>query len=124
MRNIRSKDMTPELRVRSLLHRLGYRYSLHGTDLPGRPDIVFPRLKKAIFVHGCFWHQHPDPACKITRQPKSRLEYWAPKLARNRQRDSQSATLLRRLGWKVLVVWECQIEDHRRLKPRLITFLK
>ena len=123
MRRIRSKGMTPELLVRRLLYRLGYRYRLHRRSLPGHPDVVFPRLKKAIFVHGCFWHQHADPACRITRVPKSRLEYWEPKLARNQQRDSESLALLSQLGWKVCVVWECELADEGRLKKRLVSFL-
>ena len=123
MRRIRSKGTTPELLVRRLLYRLGYRYRLHRRSLPGHPDVVFPRLKKAIFVHGCFWHQHADPACRITRVPKSRLEYWEPKLARNQQRDSESLVLLSQLGWKVCVVWECELADEGRLKKRLVSFL-
>src|SRR5712671_6632868 len=122
MRRIRSKDMSPELDVRRLLHRLGYRYRLHRKNLPGHPDIIFQRLKKAIFVHGCFWHQHSDPACKITRLPKSRLEYWGPKLARNKQRDADTVTQLQRIGWKVLIVWECHVTDQARLESELITF--
>ncbi len=123
MRRIRSKGMSPELHVRQLLHHLGYRYRLHRKSLPGHPDIIFPKLQKAIFVHGCFWHQHSDPACKITRVPKSRLEYWAPKLARNKQRDEQSVALLLQLGWNVLVVWECQVVYPDSLKQRLVSFL-
>src|ERR1700704_5968880 len=116
MRRIRSKDMAPELHVRRLLFRLGYRYRLHRKNLPGHPDIIFPTLKKAIFVHGCFWHQHSDPACRITRLPKSRLEYWLPKLERNQQRDKESLALLSQLAWKALVVWECQLKNESRLK--------
>jgi DNA mismatch endonuclease, patch repair protein len=116
--------MSPELQVRHLLHRLGYRYHLHRKNLPGHPDIVFPKLKKAIFVHGCFWHQHSDPTCKITRQPKSRLEYWIPKLERNKQRDSESMALLLQQGWSVLVVWECHVSDQRHLTSQLVDFLR
>lgn len=123
MRRIRSKDMSPELQVRSLLHGMGYRYRLHRKSLPGHPDIIFPKLKKAIFVHGCFWHQHSDTACKITRLPKSRLEYWIPKLTRNQQRDEACLALLRQLGWKVLVVWECRVRDQARLRSDLVMFL-
>lgn len=124
MRRIRSKDMSPELQVRRLLHALGYRYRLHRKSLPGHPDIIFTRLKKIIFVHGCFWHQHSDSACKVTRVPKSRLEYWGPKLARNKQRDADSITLLSQMGWNVLVVWECQTVDESRLTSKLVAFLK
>ena len=123
MSRIRSKDMKPELRVRRLLHRLGYRYRLHAKKLHGRPDIIFSKRKKLIFVHGCFWHQHSDPTCTITRLPKSRLEYWIPKLRRNKQRDKRNASLLSRLGWKVLVVWECQAADQIHLESTLIAFM-
>jgi DNA mismatch endonuclease (patch repair protein) len=123
MRRIRSKDMSPELRVRRLLHRMGFRYRLHRKSLPGHPDIIFPRLKKVVFVHGCFWHQHGDPACKITRIPKSRLEYWGPKLARNSQRDAICVGQLLEMGWKVLVVWECQVHDEPALIRILTLFM-
>lgn len=124
MRRIRSKDMTPEMQVRRLLHRMGRRYRLHSKKLPGHPDIIFPTLKKAVLVHGCFWHQHSDPSCKIVRLPKSRLEYWAPKLARNQQRDQESLDLLRDVGWCVLVVWECQVGDECSLQTKLDVFLE
>ncbi len=123
MRRIRSKDMKPELRVRRLLHRMGYRFRLHRRSLPGHPDIIFPRLKKVIFIHGCFWHQHDDPACRITRVPKSRLDYWTPKLDRNRQRDAASIALLTEMGWTALVVWECQVSKEVELHTKLTTFL-
>lgn len=124
MRRIRSKDMSPELQVRRLLHRMGYRYRLHRKSLPGHPDIIFVKVKKAIFVHGCFWHQHADPACKITRIPKSRLEYWAPKLKRNAKRDFESVSLLSQMGWRVLVIWECQVPEVSILQRKLVAFLK
>jgi DNA mismatch endonuclease (patch repair protein) len=123
MRRIRSKGMKPELQVRRLLHRLGYRYRLHRRDLPGHPDIIFPRLRKAIFVHGCFWHQHEEPACRITRVPKSRLEYWAPKLNRNKARDAANMKLLTGMGWTVLVVWECEVLKEQELPQKLVAFL-
>jgi DNA mismatch endonuclease (patch repair protein) len=124
MRRIRSKGMKPELQVRRLLHGMGYRYRLHRRNLPGHPDIIFPRRKKAIFVHGCFWHQHGDPACRITRIPKSRLDYWAPKLNRNKERDAANIKLLRNMGWRVFVVWECQTSEERKLRTKLTAFLK
>src|SRR5579871_5572653 len=124
MRRIRSKGMAPEMAVRRLLFRMGFRYRLHRKSLPGHPDIIFPRQKKAIFVHGCFWHQHPDPECKITRMPKSRLEYWQPKLYRNIARDKLTLANLSALGWSCLVVWECQVLNERDLKAALIRFLK
>ena len=107
MRRIRKTDTRPELAVRRAAHRLGYRFRLHRPDLPGTPDLVFPRLRKVILVHGCFWHQHPG--CRFARQPKSRLDYWLPKLERNRTRDAEAQAALRKLGWDVLVVWECQV---------------
>lgn len=109
MSGIRSKDMKPEMVVRRELHSRGYRYRLHGRDLPGNPDLVFTRRRKVIFVHGCFWHQHADPACRIVRLPKSNLEYWMPKLERNVARDAENCARLRELGWEVLVIWECEI---------------
>ena len=109
MRQIRSKNTTPELLLRRMLHRLGYRFRLHRKDLPGKPDLVFPSRRKTIFVHGCFWHQHP--ACREGRVPGTRLEYWAPKLAGNRQRDEAAQSALQEQGWQFLVVWECELRD-------------
>jgi len=110
MRRIRSKGMAPELAIRRLVHRMGYRFRLHRKDLPGRPDLVFPSRRKVIFVHGCFWHQHEG--CKVARVPRSNLEYWLPKLARNQERDAEHQRTLREIGWKSLVVWECEAEDE------------
>jgi DNA mismatch endonuclease, patch repair protein len=109
MRQVRSKDTNPELVLRRLLHRLGYRFRLHCKDLPGKPDLVFPARRKVIFVHGCFWHQHSG--CREGRVPGTRLEYWAPKLARNQQRDQAAQSALEELGWQFLVVWECELKD-------------
>ena len=109
MRQIRSKDTTPELTLRRMLHRLGYRFRLHRKDLPGKPDLVFPSRQRVIFVHGCFWHQHP--ACREGRVPSTRLDYWTPKLARNQQRDAAAQSALREQGWRCLVVWECELKD-------------
>ena len=121
MRRIHKTGTKPEMRVRRAAHRLGYRFRLHRKDLPGTPDLVFPRLKKVVEVRGCFWHQHPG--CRLARQPKSRLDYWLPKLERNRARDLETTTALRALGWSVLVVWECQVPDDdaaaRILEPLL-----
>ncbi|MFG1419994.1 very short patch repair endonuclease [Xanthobacter sp. V0B-10] len=108
MGRIKGRDTGPEMAVRRLLHRLGYRYRLHARELPGRPDIVFRRRRLAIFVHGCFWHRHPDPTCKLARLPKSRLDFWIPKLEGNAARDLDKRVQLEALGWKVLVIWECQ----------------
>ena len=121
MRRIRRSGTKPEMRVRRAAHRLGYRFRLHRSDLPGTPDLVFPRLRKVVFVHGCFWHQHPG--CRLARQPKSRLNYWLPKFARNRQRDVQSSAMLAALGWSVLVIWECQIPDELAATELLRPFL-
>jgi DNA mismatch endonuclease, patch repair protein len=113
MRAIRSKNTKPELIVRKLIHGMGHRYRLHRADLPGQPDLVFSSRRKIIFVHGCFWHFH---GCKRGKMPKSRLEYWQPKLEGNRERDLKHIEDLYRLGWKSLVVWECETEDLDRLE--------
>jgi DNA mismatch endonuclease, patch repair protein len=123
MGNIRSKDTTPEIIVRKVTHRLGYRFRLHRKDLPGKPDLVFPARKKIIFVHGCFWHQHEDPSCKISRQPKSRRDYWIPKLQRNVERDKEHLKTLISQGWSVLIIWECEVRDVDRLANKISEFL-
>lgn len=124
MRRIRSKGMKPELAVRSLVHRLGYRFRLHDKKLPGKPDLVFRPRRKVIQVHGCFWHQHDSASCKITRKPKSNIRYWAPKLSRNVARDAANNKALTREGWKVLTIWECEIGNEAALTKRLTRFLK
>jgi DNA mismatch endonuclease, patch repair protein len=121
MSRIRSTDTKPELRVRRLLHRLGYRYRLHRRDLPGAPDLVFPARSKVVFVHGCFWHAHQR--CKIANKPKSRRAFWMAKFARNVARDRINQRLLRRSGWSVLVVWECETRDSDSLTARILNFL-
>jgi len=123
MGNIRSKDTSPEMIVRKQAHRLGYRFRLHSKDLPGKPDLVFPGRKKVIFVHGCFWHQHKDSDCKITRIPKSRTEYWIPKLKRNAERDIQHQKQLLAMGWNFLVIWECEVNDTEMLTGKIWGFL-
>lgn len=123
MAAIRSRDMKPELTVRSLVHSLGYRYRLHARDLPGKPDLVFRLRKKVIFVHGCFWHQHKNPSCADSRLPKSRLEYWLPKLQRNVERDAETMQCLQQLGWSALVIWECETKNMAELTDRLKSFL-
>lgn len=124
MSRVRSRDTKPEMVVRRLLHTMGYRYRLHAKDLPGQPDIVFRGRKKAIFVHGCFWHRHPDPACKLARMPKSRLDFWAPKLEANRARDIANVERLEALGWQVLLVWECELRDREQLGNTLRRFIE
>jgi DNA mismatch endonuclease (patch repair protein) len=123
MQGNRSTNTRPELIVRRLLFALGYRYRLHAADLPGRPDIIFRRRRKVIFVHGCFWHQHPDPACTLRRHPKTNVAYWRPKLKRNRDRDRQRLKVLTEGGWGVLVVWECELRDQPTLARRLTALL-
>jgi DNA mismatch endonuclease (patch repair protein) len=121
MARIRSKDTNPELALRSLIHRLGYRFRLHRKDLPGKPDLVFPSRRKVIFVHGCFWHQHPG--CREGRVPASRPEYWGPKLRRNLERDADAQARLQGQGWKYLVVWECELKNIGAAKLTVRKFL-
>lgn len=122
MARIRGVDTGPELAVRRIIRGLGFRPTLHQIDLPGKPDLVFRRRKKAIFVHGCFWHQHPKATCRASRLPKSRLHYWKPKLARTVIRDAEHRTRLRRAGWQSLVIWECELQDLARLQRRITRF--
>ncbi len=117
MRKVRSKDTSPERKVRSLLHRLGFRFRLHRKDLPGNPDIVLPKHNAVIFVHGCFWHRHPG--CSRATTPATRREYWLPKFDRTVRRDAENQAALRRLGWKVVVVWECELRDVEDMEIRL-----
>lgn len=121
MRLIHSKDTKPEMAIRRALFALGYRYRLHYKNLPGLPDIAFPSRRKAIFIHGCFWHRHKG--CKKTRIPKSRLDYWLPKFEANAERDKRNQAALRKAGWKFLVVWECQTKDISTCIRRITQFL-
>lgn len=123
MSRVRGKNTKPELVVRRLVHGLGYRFRLHRRDLPGCPDLVFPARKKVIWVHGCFWHQHPDQNCKLARMPKSRLQFWAAKLSANRERDTVKMAELIALRWDALVIWECEIKDMDTLTARVREFL-
>ena len=120
MARIGGKNTAPEMIARRLLFAMGYRYRLHRRDLPGTPDIVLPARRTAIFVHGCFWHAH---GCKIGQPPKSRLDFWLPKLRRNTERDAASCAALRELGWSVLTVWQCEIRQPGALGQRLAEFL-
>ncbi len=121
MAAVRGRDTGPEMVVRRLVHSLGYRYRLHNRKLPGVPDLVFPCRRKIIFVHGCFWHRHPG--CKLARMPKSRLDFWVPKLEGNHERDEKNAKLLRNSGWRVKVIWECETTHPERLRKGLERFL-
>jgi DNA mismatch endonuclease (patch repair protein) len=123
MSRVRSRDSKPEMLVRRLIHAMGFRYRLHDRKLPGSPDLVFAARRKAIFVHGCFWHRHPDPCCPLARLPKSRLDFWLPKLQTNRERDLRLQSELSALGWRFLVVWECEMRDREQLQNRLRAFL-
>jgi DNA mismatch endonuclease (patch repair protein) len=121
MRAVKSADTGPEMVVRRLAHSMGYRYRLHRSDLPGKPDLAFPARRAVVFVHGCFWHGHD---CKRgARAPKANADYWALKLARNVARDREQLARLESVGWRSLVVWECELSDARRLRSRLRRFL-
>lgn len=122
MARVRGKNSTPEMAVRSVAHQLGYRFRLHRRDLPGTPDLVFPGPRKAIFVHGCFWHRHPK--CFRTTTPKTRAAFWAQKFADNIKRDRRVRRQLRDAGWDVLIVWECQTFDRDSLEARLVAFFE
>lgn len=117
MASVKSKNTTPEIQLRSLLHRSGYRFRLHRSDLPGKPDIVLPRYKVVVFVHGCFWHQHMN--CDAAQRPASNSYYWNRKLDRNVQRDRRNRRLLKKKGWEPIVVWECQLKDPEKVRIRL-----
>jgi len=124
MRSIKSKDTKPEMMVRKFLFAEGYRYRLHPKHLPGRPDLAFSGRRKAIFVHGCFWHQHSNEHCPIRVVPSSNKGYWTPKLRRNVARDAENETSLRQLGWKTLIIWECELRlNSKRAFARIMKFL-
>ena len=120
MRKVKGKDTGPEKLVRSVLHRLGYRFRLHRKDLPGTPDLVLPKHRAVIFVHGCFWHGH---GCRIGKLPKSRLDYWEPKIEANRKRDARKQEQLLEQGWRIGVVWQCELRNLPELEKRLSAFL-
>ncbi|XKH01610.1 DNA mismatch endonuclease Vsr [Marinobacter nauticus] len=121
MSRVRSRDTKPEMVVRRLVHGMGFRYRLHVDSLPGKPDMVFRFRRAVIFVHGCFWHRHPG--CKLARLPKSRREFWRRKLEENRERDQRNEAKLRELGWRVMVVWECELGDLEGTAEKLKGFL-
>ncbi len=121
MSRVRNKDSKAEIKVRSIVHRMGYRFRLHDRGLPGKPDMVFRSKRKVIFVHGCFWHRHSR--CRLARMPKSRLEFWRPKLEGNRRRDLKVRRELRSIGWESLVVWECEAADEGLIRDKVGSFL-
>ena len=121
MRAVRARDTGPEIAVRRLLHRLGYRFRLHRADLPGHPDLAFPARRAAVFVHGCFWHGHDCP--RGARAPKTNAAYWAAKIARNRARDAETRAALEARGWRAAVVWECALRDPAAVAAALAAFL-
>jgi len=122
MAQIRSKNTSPEMRVRKAVHALGLRFRLHRSDLPGKPDIVFPKLNTALFVHGCFWHQHSG--CKRAQTPKSSTKFWTDKFRANADRDARNVAALRDAGWAVQVIWECETKDPETLRQALSRALK
>lgn len=121
MAKVRSKNTKPEITVRRLVYSLGYRYRLHANSLPGKPDLVFASRKKIIFVHGCFWHRHEN--CRLATTPSSKQEYWLPKFARNIERDKVSEEKLKKLGWDIFIIWECQLKDIDQLAEKVQIFL-
>lgn len=121
MASVHSKDTKPEIKVRKIAHALGYRFRLHRADLPGKPDLVFPSRRKVIFVHGCFWHRHSR--CRYATMPKTRTEFWERKFLANTARDRRNWRELRKLGWDVLTVWQCELKKAEKLTERLNDFL-
>lgn len=122
MARVGSRDTRPEMLVRRLVHGMGYRYRLHASDLPGKPDLVFRSRRKVIFVHGCFWHGHTG--CRRASRPQSNADFWRKKLERNVARDAEQVNALARSGWEVLVVWECTIRDQKQLADKIQRFLE
>jgi DNA mismatch endonuclease, patch repair protein len=120
MAQIRGKDTAPELLVRSILHKLGYRYALHRRDLPGSPDLVFAPRRKVIFIHGCFWHGH---MCRRGKLPSSNKVFWTEKVTKNKARDRRVKRQLQTMGWKVLTIWQCELKNDKRIKEKLVSFL-
>lgn len=113
---VKQKNTKPEMFVRSFLHRKGLRYRLHDNKLPGKPDLVFPKYKTVVFIHGCFWHGHDDPKCKLARIPKSRVEFWTNKVKSNHERDIKNKEILQAMGWRVLTIWECELTEQKSLE--------
>ncbi len=122
MSNIGNKDTKPELRIRSLLHQMGYRFRLHRKDLPGKPDIVLPKYKTVIFIHGCYWHRH---TCKKGRStPTSNREFWEEKFSKNIERDKRNLVELKNIGWNIITIWQCELKNMEKIQSRLKSHLK
>jgi len=121
---IKGKNTRPERLVPKIVYKLGFRFRLHYSKLPGRPDLAFVKLRKVIFVHGCFWYWHAEPACRRAHIPKSRRDFWLPKLEANRVRDEMIQNQLIHRGWESLVIWECQLNDRPLLEDRIQAFLE
>ena len=121
MSRVRKTGSKPEVKVRQVAHRLGYRFRKNRRDLPGTPDIVFPSRRKVIFVQGCFWHQHVS--CRLAKQPRTRQDYWLPKLRRNVERDAENEAALAGLGWQPFAIWECETFETERIEAKLRSFL-
>lgn len=124
MARVRGKDTVPEMQVRRLTHAMGYRYRLHVRELPGCPDMVFPRRRKVIFIHGCFWHRHSDPDCKLARLPKTNADFWEKKFQENIARDARCFSELTAMGWSILVIWECELKNKVALASLIREFLE
>ena len=122
MAAVKQKDTRPEIKVRSVLHKHGLRYRLHDKKLPGKPDLVFPKYQTVLFIHGCFWHGHPDEQCKLARIPKSNVKFWENKIQVNRQRDNKNIKLLHGLGWNIAVMWECEINSDSIFRRKIEVF--
>lgn len=121
MSNIKGRDTQPEITVRQIAHRLGFRFRLYRNDLPGRPDLVFPRYRAVVFVHGCFWHRHRG--CRYAYSPKTRVRFWTEKFRGNVERDRRNVNMLRQLGWRVLIIWECETRSSECVEKHLLNFL-
>lgn len=119
---VKGRDTGPERRVRHILEKLGHRYRLQYSELPGRPDFALPAKRRAIWVHGCFWHRHEN--CPLARLPKGRQDFWAPKLEGNKRRDSEHQDRVREMGWQVLIIWECELSDQAFVESRISDFLE
>ena len=122
MSKIKGRDTRPEIAVRRIAHRLGFRFRLYRNDLPGRPDLVFPRYRAVVFVHGCFWHRHRG--CRYAYSPKTRVRFWTEKFRGNVARDRRNVNTLRKLGWRVLIIWECETRSSECVQKHLLDFLK